>query len=34
MEKIKKIYNKLKIEDKVSWPSVIGILVGLLIAAS
>ena len=34
MEKIKKIYNKLKIEDTVFWPSVIGILVGLLIAAS
>ena len=25
-------YKKLKIEDKVFWPSVIGILVGLLIA--
>jgi len=32
MDKLKKFYKKLKIEDKVFWPSVIGVLVGLLIA--
>mgnify|MGYP004338798087 CR=1 FL=1 len=34
MNKLKNFYKKLKIEDKVFWPSVIGILVGLLIATS
>ena len=32
MDKLKNFYKKLKIEDKVFWPSIIGILVGLLIA--
>ena len=31
MDKLKEFYKKLKIEDKVFWPSVIGILLGLLI---
>ena len=32
MVKLKKFYKKLKIEHKVFWAYVIGVLVGLLIA--